>query len=97
MDPILSLFLYSETLQYDFTNPPIKKQSQKKKKKKRSRVHLPPKLCWAGDLLWLIQCGKSDGLPVLSPGLQRPVCLLPLSPFTAESAVVTKPGWSDED
>ena len=27
MDPILSLFLYSETLQYEFTNPPIKKQN----------------------------------------------------------------------
>lgn len=36
MDPILSLFLYSETLQYDFTNPPIKKQSQKKKKQSPS-------------------------------------------------------------
>lgn len=91
MDPILSLFLYSETLQYDFTNPPIKKQSQKKKKKEAESI-VPQSS--AG----LVTClGKSDGLPVLSPGLQRPVCLLPLSPFAAESAVVTKPGWSDED
>ena len=27
MDPILFLFLYSETLQYEFTDPSIKKQS----------------------------------------------------------------------
>lgn len=80
MDPILSLFLYSETLQYDFTNPPIKKQSQKKKKKKKQSPSSPKALlAWWLALVRVMVCQfwaqASRGLCVCSLCLPLPLSL----------------------